>query len=1140
MKRFLGALLALTLAGACLGQELINYSTPPYDSAPAGAAKINTNTSQLFNMFGVTGVLCGHGAVPNAMTACTYANIVALFSGCNAGAPFLSYNGTCMAGGGGGSGNVSVSGTPAAGQIAQWVSPTAIQGIATTGAGNPVLATSPTITTPTLINPSATALTVTGNLTTNVTGSSQCVQVNTSGVISGTGAACGGSSSGTVGSGTTNQVPYYAASGTTLTAATLGNNLAISGGVLGGTQLINAQTGTSYAIATTDAGKLVTLSNSSSIAVSLSAATTTGFTAGFSFDIQNVGVGTATITPATSTINGAATISLAANTGCTVTSDGTNYQVSACSALVSGGGSGAYNTLNLCIYPGVDPTGASNSLPAVTTAFSTYGGTNTVIQVNCPIFLNFGSSGTSQIYVKSYTNVSFGSTGSFIVNNVGVNAFVLANVTDGLWNCNNEEGCIQYVANAGALLAGCGPNCGVYAAGVTAEFASMKTFLQGAPNNITFSGGTGPAWQGQSPFLAIFNLRGATQRIVFRNMTVTAPQTASVANYIPTVFGFYFEYNPGVTATSSTLSYSYMSFPTDIEFDHPTIDGYQMGFQGSCDCRIFDAVGKRYSDMQDGTGNGTSATSTITFSASLGSGVTSATLAASWTLPTGIYAVTLSNAQAICMTLTQGSTAATAFINCNSGASYPTSSTATATASAGNMGGYANWAAPPHMFYLYDQGITGTPQRIQFSNIIDYGISNVTQLLTAERSTGSGSLLSWKGHLTNNSSINGYISLRPEGFHDDIACTSACGGSAKNIYVVYNSTTPTSNSGTVWAMRFLGITYDQNFDGVTIIDTATEPGNNPIPGGIGYGGSYDFSMTNVKYYLNDWPAAATWYPGFQLAGVNHFKLQGEVHFANCSATQGFRGSVEAVGSNVLTNADIDVSVFGWRQLPTTFSAAPANGATSATLAANWPYSSGTYKVFFNNSTSDIRYISFTNGSTTIGSFTALTSAAAATGNTAGNALVNNYTGYENRIILSQSGAATGIHAHLRDVDNNWEATSDGSVTKEDWRQEYLVSGVTGTTVTTPIIFPATFGIVGTGWAVTTAFTGATGTFGIGFSGATTALIAAANISTTNVGQPAAAPYTSPGTAVLITSSAGSITGGVGNLGVEGVSYVGSH
>jgi hypothetical protein len=60
--------------------------------------------------------------------------------------------------GGGGGGAVSISGTPSAGQVAEWTSASAIQGVAVTGSGNYVKATSPTLVTPALGTPSALVL----------------------------------------------------------------------------------------------------------------------------------------------------------------------------------------------------------------------------------------------------------------------------------------------------------------------------------------------------------------------------------------------------------------------------------------------------------------------------------------------------------------------------------------------------------------------------------------------------------------------------------------------------------------------------------------------------------------------------------------------------------------------------------------------------------------------------------------------------------------------------------------------------------------------------------------------------------------------------------------------------------------------
>jgi fibronectin-binding autotransporter adhesin len=147
-----------------------------------------------------------------------------------------------------------------------------------------------------------------------------------------------------------------AGSTTSPTALVLSGNLFATPNGLTTAQAINTQTGTTYTVLASDSGKLVTFSNAGAVAVGLPQAGTTGFGTGYSFDVQNKGAGTVTITPATSTINASATLSIPQNQGCTVTSDGTNYQVSACTALVAGGGGGssAWNALT----SGTNTTGA--------------------------------------------------------------------------------------------------------------------------------------------------------------------------------------------------------------------------------------------------------------------------------------------------------------------------------------------------------------------------------------------------------------------------------------------------------------------------------------------------------------------------------------------------------------------------------------------------------------------------------------------------------------------------------------------------------------------------------------------------------------------------------------------------------------
>lgn len=103
---------------------------------------------------------------------------------------------------------------------------------------------------------------------------------------------------------------------------------ATAGGILLDGNRINTQTGTTYTVVATDASKFVTFSNASPVAVTLPQA---GSVSGTFFPYQtsswflNLGAGLVTITPTTSTINGAATLVLNQGDGARIVSDGTNY-----------------------------------------------------------------------------------------------------------------------------------------------------------------------------------------------------------------------------------------------------------------------------------------------------------------------------------------------------------------------------------------------------------------------------------------------------------------------------------------------------------------------------------------------------------------------------------------------------------------------------------------------------------------------------------------------------------------------------------------------------------------------------------------------------------------------------------------------
>lgn len=105
---------------------------------------------------------------------------------------------------------------------------------------------------------------------------------------------------------------------------TSGGTITTTGTIIA-TETVNVQTGTAYAIVAGDCGKLVTGTNSMAQAYSIAQAGTTGFPAGWFVDVENRGAGTLTITPATSTIDGAATLALTTNQGVRLTNVGGQY-----------------------------------------------------------------------------------------------------------------------------------------------------------------------------------------------------------------------------------------------------------------------------------------------------------------------------------------------------------------------------------------------------------------------------------------------------------------------------------------------------------------------------------------------------------------------------------------------------------------------------------------------------------------------------------------------------------------------------------------------------------------------------------------------------------------------------------------------
>lgn len=98
-----------------------------------------------------------------------------------------------------------------------------------------------------------------------------------------------------------------------------------------------AVTGTSYTIEGFCYRKMVTFKNASAVAVTVAAASDLG--GGFHCDIENLGAGTVTLTPASGTIDGASSLTVSQNKGLRLWSDGTNLFTE---RGMASGGSGSF------------------------------------------------------------------------------------------------------------------------------------------------------------------------------------------------------------------------------------------------------------------------------------------------------------------------------------------------------------------------------------------------------------------------------------------------------------------------------------------------------------------------------------------------------------------------------------------------------------------------------------------------------------------------------------------------------------------------------------------------------------------------------------------------------------------------------
>ena len=193
---------------------------------------------------------------------------------------------------------------------------------------------------------------------------------------------------------------------------------------------VNAQTGTSYTFLAADFNRLVTISNASASFLTLPAASSVG--PGWSTLFQNIGAGTATITPSSGLINGLSSLSVASGQGAIIVSDGTDWRI--VSPVAGATGLATYSEGSLVATGSVQGDAAQ----IVTTSVNVTGadGTKGVILPNSTgaIITVWNNDGTNNLNVYPPVGAALGTTGVNVALAISLKSVtVFHRVTSAFW-----------------------------------------------------------------------------------------------------------------------------------------------------------------------------------------------------------------------------------------------------------------------------------------------------------------------------------------------------------------------------------------------------------------------------------------------------------------------------------------------------------------------------------------------------------------------------------------------------------------------------------------------------------------------------------------------------------------------------------
>jgi hypothetical protein len=227
--------------------------------------------------------------------------------------------------------------------------------------------------------------------------------------------------------------------------------------------------------------------------------------------------------------------------------------------------------------------------------------------VDCPVRIHTGTDIARTIFIDDGTQVRFTQTGRFVLDNVLIPAFAIANsshivLTD--WRIEYAAGLpvdpkVGGYTMRGRFVPGPAP------ANAFNDLA-LTPWLE-ANRAIHFDrrqGNVNSRWSGATNSCAIFFVIGDVSDLRVTGMRVSVAEQAGAERFVPVVFALDPGYLSNQTVTAGLpFSARYLAVPHDLRFSDVTLDGTYMGWVGGVRDAVFERiVSHRYADLQDAAG----------------------------------------------------------------------------------------------------------------------------------------------------------------------------------------------------------------------------------------------------------------------------------------------------------------------------------------------------------------------------------------------------------------------------------------------------------------------------------------------------------------------------------------------------------